>query len=185
MSLQQQELDDIALLEHALAKVEESEPELPRINTRSFINRDRAKAHEHLVKKYFAVDCIYPPRMFRRRFHMRIELFHWIRIDLEAAQPYFQLRYDCTGRAGFSSIQKITAALQILAYGNPIDRENEALCIAETTTLETVRIFCKTIIELYSDQYLRAPNQRDLSHLLEENKSHGFLGMIGSLDCMH
>ncbi|XP_038708565.1 putative nuclease HARBI1 [Tripterygium wilfordii] len=183
LALQQQEIDDINMIEQGIADLEENEPS--RVSRRTFINRDRVKAHNELVKKYFAVDCIYPQRMFRRRFRMRRELFHRIRADIEVVEPYFQLKYDCTGRAGFTSIQKITAALRILAYGNPIDREDEALSIAETTATETVRIFCRTIIDMYSEQYLRSPNERDLIRLIDENKSRGFPGMIGSLDCMH
>ncbi|XP_038687494.1 uncharacterized protein LOC119986873 [Tripterygium wilfordii] len=114
---------------------------------------------------------------------MRRELFHCIRADIEVVEPYFQLKYDCTSRADFSSIQKITTALHILAYGNPIDREDEALSITEMTATETVCIFCQTIINMYSEQYLRSPNERDLIRLLDKNKSRGFPGMIRFIQC--
>ncbi|XP_038695446.1 uncharacterized protein LOC119992725 [Tripterygium wilfordii] len=171
------------MIEQGIADLEENEP--PRISRCTFINRDHVKAYNELVEKYFVVDCIYPLRMFRQRFRMRRKLFHRIQADIEVVEPYFQLKYDCTGRADFSSIQKITVALRILAYENPIDREDEALSIAETTTTETVRIFCRTIIDMYSEQYLRSHNGRDLIRLLDDNKSRGFPGKIGPLDCMH
>ncbi|CAL2246085.1 unnamed protein product [Prunus armeniaca] len=33
--------------------------------------------------------------------------------------------------------------------------------------------------------YMRRPTPRDLQRLLQKSESHGFLGMIGSIDCMH
>ncbi|XP_038719972.1 uncharacterized protein LOC120012606 [Tripterygium wilfordii] len=183
VNIQQQELEEIAMVQQVVEELEEPEP--PRVCTRTFIRRDRAKAHNDLVKKYFAPDCIFPPRMFRRRFQMRKELFHKIRIDLEESQPYFRLKYDCVGRPGFSSIQNMTAALRVLAYGSPIDREDDALMIAQTTAIDTVRLFCESIVSIYSEQYLRSPNEADLARILAENEARGFPGMIGSLDCMH
>jgi hypothetical protein len=32
---------------------------------------------------------------------------------------------------------------------------------------------------------MRSPTEHDISHLLHINVSRGFLGMLGSLDCMH
>ncbi|XP_038699677.1 uncharacterized protein LOC119996971 [Tripterygium wilfordii] len=40
-------------------------------------------------------------------------------------------------------------------------------------------------MDVYSEQYLRSPNERELIRLLDENKSRGFPRIIGSLDCMH
>ncbi|XP_038678420.1 uncharacterized protein LOC119979870 [Tripterygium wilfordii] len=183
VNIQQQELEEIAMVQQVVEESEELEP--PRVCKRTFISRDRAKAYNDLVRKYFTLDCIFPPHMFRRRFRMRRELFHKIIIDLEESQPYFRLKYDCVGRLGFSSIQKMTAALRVLAYGSPIDREDDALMIAQTTAIDTVRLFCESIVSIYSEQYLQGPNESDLTRLLAENEARGFSGMIGSLDCMH
>jgi hypothetical protein len=35
------------------------------------------------------------------------------------------------------------------------------------------------------EEYLRAPNSQDTARLFEFNKNLGFLGMLGSIDCMH
>ncbi|XP_058772325.1 uncharacterized protein LOC131646244 [Vicia villosa] len=45
--------------------------------------------------------------------------------------------------------------------------------------------FCKGIIRLYEQVYLRAPTQDDLQRILHVSEMRGFPGMIGSIDCMH
>ena len=49
----------------------------------------------------------------------------------------------------------------------------------------SLKHFCNAVIELYEAQYLRAPNDEDIARLLCEGSERGFLGMLGSLDCMH
>ncbi|XP_038698000.1 uncharacterized protein LOC119995558 [Tripterygium wilfordii] len=158
-------------------------PVQPR--TRITIHRNREMAHNDLVRDYFAPNCTYPPHMFRRRFRMRRELFLRIKDDLEATDTYFQRLPDCTGRLGLSSIQKMTAALRILAYGGPMDSFDEYIKIGESTAKVALNKFCENILVLYKDQYLRTPTMNDTMHLMEENAARGFPGMIGSLDCMH
>uniref|UniRef100_A0A0D3D6B3 Myb-like domain-containing protein n=1 Tax=Brassica oleracea var. oleracea TaxID=109376 RepID=A0A0D3D6B3_BRAOL len=41
------------------------------------------------------------------------------------------------------------------------------------------------IIYLFGDEYLRRPTPVDLQRLLDIGEHRGFLGMIGSIDCMH
>jgi len=48
-----------------------------------------------------------------------------------------------------------------------------------------LRRFCKGIIRLYEQEYLRAPTQDDLQKILHVSEMRGFPGMIGSIDCMH
>jgi hypothetical protein len=59
---------------------------------------------------------------------------------------------------GFSTIQKITAIVLMLAYGGPVDHLDEYIRMGESTTLECVNKFTMTIVEEYSDIYLREPN---------------------------
>jgi hypothetical protein len=42
-----------------------------------------------------------------------------------------------------------------------------------------------TLVELFEDGYLRAPNQNDTTRLLAIVEERGFLGMLGCIDCMH
>ncbi|XP_021829759.1 uncharacterized protein LOC110769995 [Prunus avium] len=57
--------------------------------------------------------------------------------------------------------------------------------MGKSTTLESLVRFCDAIETLYTRDYLRRPTPRDLQRLLQKAEARGFLGMIGSIDCMH
>jgi hypothetical protein len=98
---------------------------------------------------------------------------------------YFQQREDCTGLLGLSALQKVVAAIRILAYGMPTDAIDEYVQIGESTAREALHHFCSVVIATFGDQYLRSPTPDDVAHLLQENESRGFPSMYGSMDCMH
>ena len=92
---------------------------------------------------------------------------------------------DALGKLGLSSIQKVTAAIRQLAYGSAADQVDEYVRIGESTAMECLKRFCKAVVEIYEEQYLREPNEEDVRRLLAINRERGFPGMLGSLDCMH
>jgi hypothetical protein len=117
---------------------------------------------------------------------MQRSLFNLIQIAIEAHEPYFVQRRDVAKKHGHSSLQKITVAPRMLAYGVSSDFMDEYLRIAENTATRCLRKFVKSIIIIfYSDKYLRSPNSNDITRLLEVNTRRGFPGMLGSIDCMH
>jgi hypothetical protein len=73
----------------------------------------------------------------------------------------------------------------MLAYGGPADRLDEYIRMGESTILECVNKFTRTIVEEYGDIYLREPNEQDIARLLAVAEQRGFPGMLGSIDCMH
>ncbi|XP_059639611.1 uncharacterized protein LOC132281984 [Cornus florida] len=73
---------------------------------------------------------------------------------------------DATGLLGLSTIQKITTAIHILVYG----------CAAD---------HCKAVVGVYGEEYIHPPNEADIARLLREGEERRFLGMLGSIDCMH
>ncbi|XP_062147735.1 uncharacterized protein LOC133856695 [Alnus glutinosa] len=73
----------------------------------------------------------------------------------------------------------------INTYGVSGDFMDEYLRIAENTATKCLRKFVKSIISIYSDKYLRSPNSKDITRLLEVNTRRGFPEMLGSIDCMH
>ncbi|XP_048632932.1 putative nuclease HARBI1 [Brassica napus] len=125
---------------------------------RAYIERDRELGHIRLCNDYFSNNPTYTQDMFRRRFRMNKPLFLRIVDRLSTEVPYFQQRRDATGRNGLSPLQKCTAAIRMLAYGQSGDTY---------------------------DEYLRMADTEDLQRLLDIGEVRGFPGIIGSIDCMH
>jgi hypothetical protein len=75
--------------------------------------------------------------------------------------------------------------MRMLAYGTSADMWDENFRIAETTTIECMKYFCKGVIENFGEKYLRRPTSEDIQRLLHIGEARGFPGMLGSLDCMH
>lgn len=61
---------------------------------------------------------------------MQHSLFNCIQIAIEAYKPYFVQIRDASKKLGHSSLQKMAAALRMLAYGVSGDFMNEYLRIA-------------------------------------------------------
>ncbi|XP_075481327.1 uncharacterized protein LOC142522042 [Primulina tabacum] len=123
--------------------------------------------------------------MFRRRFRMSRNLFVWIVDGIQNHDVYFIQRSDSLGRLGLSTNQKATGALRMLAYALPADATDEYIQIRESTAIQCMLRFCRAIVEVFAEQYLRSPTANDVARLLYIGKQRGFPGMLGSLDCMH
>ncbi|XP_056866663.1 uncharacterized protein LOC130512572 [Raphanus sativus] len=152
---------------------------------RAYIERHREQGHEDLWNDYFSENPTYPPEMFRRRFRMTKPLFLSIVDRLSNEVPYFRQRQNAHGRYGLSALQKCTAAIRMLAYGQSGDTYDEYLRLGESTALLCLEKFNEAIIQLFGDEYLRKPTPADLQRLLDIGEVRGFPGMIGSIDCMH
>uniref|UniRef100_A0A0D3EFF9 DDE Tnp4 domain-containing protein n=1 Tax=Brassica oleracea var. oleracea TaxID=109376 RepID=A0A0D3EFF9_BRAOL len=152
---------------------------------RAYIERDRELGHIRLCNDYFSNNPTYTQDMFRRRFRMNKPLFLRIVDRLSTEVPYFQKRRDATGRNGLSPLQKCTAAIRMLAYGQSGDTYDEYLRMADSTSRLCLAKFTDAIIQLFGDEYLRTPTAEDLQRLLDIGEVRGFSGMIGSIDCMH
>ncbi|XP_035540221.1 uncharacterized protein LOC108985445 [Juglans regia] len=152
---------------------------------RMFIRRNPLEGHERLWNDYFAEPSIYPPNVFRRRFRMHCNLFLRIHSAVEAHDDYFVQKRDASGRLGLSSLQKITEAIRMLAYGVTADLMDEYVRIGESTKRLSMKKFVKAIVSIFGGEYLRSPTNSDIARLLEVRKNRGFLGMLGSIDCMY
>jgi len=144
------------------------------IHDHRVINRDRESADRRLFYDYFAESPRYNDQMFRRRFRMRRSLFLRIVEKVEARDNYFVQRRDNVGRLGLSALQKITATFRMLAYGLLADATDEYIKIGESTTIESLKRFCRAVVEEFKDEYLRSPNATDVARLLCIGKDRGF-----------
>ena len=151
----------------------------------SVIFRNRVQGHERLYRDYFAEPPIYPLNLFRRRFRMNRTLFLRILFMVENYDPYFVQTKNAVGIMGLSSLQKMTAAIRMLAYGVATDAVDDYVRIGESTTIESLKRFVRAVVAIFSNEYLRSPNNDDIARLLAMGTNRGFPGMLGSIDCMH
>ncbi|KAL3334478.1 hypothetical protein AABB24_030952, partial [Solanum stoloniferum] len=149
------------------------------------INRDREAADDNLFRDYFSATPRFNDAIFRRRYRMSRNLFLRIVDAIKDHDMYFKQRIDALGRFGLSTLQKIIAVFRMLAYGLPADATDEYVKIGESTTIESMKRFCRAIVEVFGERYLRSPTPNDVARLLHIGEQRGFPGMLGSLDCMH
>lgn len=147
--------------------------------------RDPHGRHDRLILQYFCDNPIYSSDDFRRRYRMSIQLFNRVLDAVCVNDLYFQQRRDATGKLGISGLLKVTAAIRMLAYGSSADSVDENLEMGEQTVLDSLQHFVQSVIHCFGDEYLRPPSEVDITRLLEMNARRGFIGMLGSIDCMH
>ncbi|GKD99713.1 hypothetical protein Tco_1387697 [Tanacetum coccineum] len=97
--------------------------------------------------------------------------------------------YRCTPRLdlGFGRLipldTECTSAIRQMAYEAVPDARDEYLQMGATTARKCLRMFCKAIMELYGEEFMRNPTYTDIEKLYAHNEEkHGFPVMIGSID---
>ncbi|RWR92167.1 putative nuclease HARBI1 [Cinnamomum micranthum f. kanehirae] len=155
------------------------------IQGHAVMHRGRISGHHRLYNDYFSENPVYTLSQFRRRFRMRKPLFIRIVNAVEAHDLYFQQKRNCAGSLDLSALQKVTAAVRMLAYGVAADAVDDYVRIAESASIESLKKFVQEIIDVFGNEYLRTPNSADICRLLSEGERRGFPGMLGSIDCMH
>jgi len=153
---------------------------------RANIPRDRVEANKRLMRDYFGENPTYGLDAFRRRFRMSRELFERIVQHLVENFRYFTQRYESRSKQGFTPIQKCTSAVRQLAYGLATDGLDDYLRMKDKTSRDCLHNFCKIIIKLYGNKYLRKPTFVDIQKLYATHETrHIFPGMLDSFDCTH
>ncbi|XP_059639453.1 uncharacterized protein LOC132281803 [Cornus florida] len=151
-----------------------------RCRKKRYIKRDREEVAQRLFQDYFAENPIFSPKMFRRRFQMRRELFIRILNGVTTYDEWFIQKPDALGCMGFTPMQKMTAAIRILAYGISADLCDEYIKISETTAVESLERFYDAVIAVYIEQYQCTPDEEDIARLLREGEERGFSGWHGT-----
>jgi hypothetical protein len=147
--------------------------------------RERIEGHTKLMRMYFNENATFPDNYFRRRFRMSKDLFKHIAAEVTKYDRLFEQRRKAAGELGYSTYQKITAALRMLAYGIPADLIDDHLAMGESQAIMCVKRFAIAIVRVFGSTYLKAPTSKDTARILEFNKARGFPGMLGSIDCMY
>jgi len=62
---------------------------------------------------------------------------------------------------------------------------DEYIRIVKYTVIQCLEAFVKGVNEIFRDEYLRRPNNKDINRLLQIWEAYGFLGMLGFINCMH
>jgi hypothetical protein len=119
--------------------------------------RQRMEGYCILYIDYFTDSPLHGEAIFRHHFRMSRKLFLKIVYALREYESYFRCKLDCTGMAGFSALQKCTVAMRMLAYGDPGDSTDDYLRMAESTAFDCFYRFCRAVIAVFADIYLRSP----------------------------
>ena len=83
---------------------------------------------------------------------MSRNLFLRIQHEVEAYESYFIQKRDNAQKWGLSSLQKITAALRMLAYGVTADFMDEYVRIGESTVMKSLKKFVKAVVDIFSNE---------------------------------
>ena len=79
----------------------------------------------------------------------------------------------------------MTVALRMLTYGVTVNFMDEYVRTVKSTAMMSLKKFVATVVVIFSEEYLRSPNNEDIARLLAHDQNRGFLGMLGSIDCRH
>jgi hypothetical protein len=77
---------------------------------------------------------------------MGIKLFETICECVTKFDRFFEQRRNAAGELGHSSIQKVTTALRMLAYGIPADLVDDHLAMGESQVIKCVKRFVVAIV---------------------------------------
>ena len=103
-----------------------------------------------LYADHFAEAPLHCDKVFQRRYRMSRKLFLKIVNSIREFNSYFKCKKDCTDTLGFTSLQKCTTAMRMLAYGAPGDSLDDYGRMAESTSIECFYKFCRAVSSVWT-----------------------------------
>jgi hypothetical protein len=73
----------------------------------------------------------------------------------------------------------------MLAHGVAGGLVDVHILIGKSTCLEAMYMFCKAVVAVLDEHYLRGTNADDITRFMAIGNSRRFLGLLGSISCMH
>ena len=140
-----------------------------------------------ILRDYFGVDGeppVYGEDAFEERFRLPRPVFNRL-FRAICNEPQWRRTVNATGFPQAHAIQKVSAALRVLGYGEPFDRADEYCRLSRSTIDLYTRRLTHFIIDKWEPTYLRRPNAEELEHILTRNAARGMPGCMGSIDCTH
>lgn len=83
---------------------------------------------------------------------------------------------------GLSPLQKVVCAVRQRCYGMSSDAFDEYVRIGESTGVESLKEFCRCIVESLEKNYLCEQTAEDIERIKRKFSAAGFTGCLGCLD---
>ncbi|KAJ9565986.1 hypothetical protein OSB04_001952 [Centaurea solstitialis] len=81
-------------------------------------------------------------------------------------------------------LSNVPSVFRMLAYGVSADSTDEYVKIGESMVLEALKRFCRAIVEVFGERYLRTPNANDVARLLQIGEQRGFPGSNNDINVL-
>ena len=126
-------------------------------------------------------------RQFSRMFRLSRRRFKRLMNDIgRRGIDFCAKNVDATKATGASFEARLLLPLKCMACGVPPNVFRDYFQMSDTLARLCCHTFYKTIVDLYTGEYLRMPTESDLKKVTALHEAvHGVKGMMGSLDCMH
>ena len=128
---------------------------------------------------------VYSEKRFERRFRIPREIFNTVFQSVAIVSDYLRqfMKPNCVGKLGASPLQKVVAAFRQLAYDASPDSLDEYCRIGESTSLLSLKKFCRATVYCFGSDYLRSPSIDEIARNEAQFANVGFPGCMGMLDC--
>jgi len=142
------------------------------------IERDFDAGVKRIMKDYLGWRVrppLYGEEVLNLRFRVSRDVFLEMH-DEVCGRPFWCQQVNTTGRPQSHALQKLVGAFRVLSYGDPYDRADEYVRLSKYTISIAVDKLVNFIVDNYVPTYLRAPNESELSGILELNAARGMPG---------